>query len=150
MSDPATATVVPCSACGARNRLKAPPAGSVPSCGRCGAALPWLVTATDASFQGEVDAPLAVLVDMWAPWCGPCRMVAPVVEALSREHAGRLKVVKLNVDENPVTAGRYRVQSIPTLLVFKDGELVETLVGAMPKAVLAGKLMPHMGAAAAG
>lgn len=141
--------VVACPACGARNRLKAPPPGTVPSCGRCGAVLPWLVTGSDATFEHELDVSVPVLVDMWAPWCGPCRMVAPVVEALARERAGRLKVVKLNVDENPVTAGRYRVQSIPTLLLFKDGQVAETVVGAMPKGALEARLAPHLGAAPA-
>ena len=136
--------IVTCPACGAKNRLKAPPAGTRPTCGRCGEALPWLVTGTDASFQGDVDAPMAVLVDMWAPWCGPCRMVAPVLEELSRELAGRLKVVKLNVDENPVTASRFGVQSIPTLLVFQRGQLVDQVVGAMPKGPLRQRLDPYL------
>jgi len=148
--DQGTSTgVAACASCGTRNRLKAPPAGSVPSCGRCGAALPWLVTGSDATFEQDVDAAVPVLVDMWAPWCGPCRMVAPVVEALSRERAGLLKVVKLNVDENPVTAGRYRVQSIPTLLLFKGGQVAETVVGAMPKGALEARLAPYLGAAPA-
>ncbi|MEJ2291459.1 MAG: thioredoxin [Deinococcales bacterium] len=118
----------------------------MPTCGRCGEALPWLITGTDDSFEREVDAPIAVLVDMWAPWCGPCRMVAPVLEELSRELAGRLKVVKLNVDENPVTASRYGVQSIPTLLLFKRGALVDQVVGAMPKGPLRQRLEPHLAA----
>jgi len=136
--------IVACPACGAKNRLKVPPPGTRPTCGRCGEALPWLVPGTDASFQREVDAPGTVLVDMWAPWCGPCRMVAPLLEELSRELAGRLKVVKLNVDENPVTAGRYRVQSIPTLLVFQGGQLVDQVVGAMPKGPLRQRLEPYL------
>lgn len=149
MSEGANGAVVACSACGARNRVKPPPAGSVPACGRCGAALPWLVTGTDATFGREVSVALVVLADLWAPWCGPCRLVAPVVESLSRDHAGRLKVVKLNVDENPVTAERYGVRSIPTLLLFKGGELVDTLVGAMPKSALEARLAPHLGTAPA-
>lgn len=139
-----TSAVVACPSCGAKNRLKVPPPGTVARCGRCGTALPWLVTATDASFAAEVDAAVPVLVDMWAPWCGPCRTVAPVLEELSRELAGRLKVVKLNVDDNPVTAGRFGVQSIPTLLVFKGGRLVDTVVGAMPKGPLRQRLAPHL------
>ncbi len=118
--------------------------GTVPTCGRCGTALPWLVTGTDATFERETAAPVTVVVDMWAPWCGPCRMVAPVLQDLTRELAGRLKVVKLNVDENPVTAGRYGVQSIPTLLVFKGGALVDQVVGAMPKGPLRQRLEPHL------
>lgn len=142
-----TSGVVACPACGAKNRLKPPPQGSVPSCGRCGAALPWLVTGSDATFEQDVNAAVPVLVDLWAPWCGPCRMVAPVVEALSREQAGRLKVLKLNVDDNPVTANRYRVQSIPTLLLIKDGQVAETVVGALPKGALEARLAPHLKAA---
>ena len=136
--------IVPCPSCGAKNRLKAPPAGTLPTCGRCGANLPWLVTATDDDFARQVDAPVTVLVDMWAPWCGPCRMVAPVLEELSRELTGRLKVVKLNVDENPVTASGYGVRSIPTLLLFRGGELVDQVVGAMPKGPLRQRLEPHL------
>lgn len=136
--------IATCPSCGARNRLKEPPAGTVPTCGRCGAALPWLVTGTDATFERETAAPVTVVVDMWAPWCGPCRMVAPALQDLTRELAGRLKVVKLNVDENPLAAGRFGVQSIPTLLVFKSGELVDQVVGAMPKGPLRQRLEPHL------
>jgi len=139
--------IVACPACGAKNRLRTPPPGTVASCGRCGAALPWLVAASDGSFQAELDTGVVVLVDMWAPWCGPCRMVAPVLEELAHELPGRLKVVKLNVDENPVTAGRFGVQSIPTLLLFKHGQLVDTVVGAMPKGPLRQRLEPHLAAA---
>ena len=141
--------IVACPACGAKNRLTSPPAGTLPSCGRCGTSLPWLVKGADATFEREVQSPVLVLVDMWAPWCGPCRMVAPVLEELSRELAGRLKVVKLNVDDNPVTASRYRVQSIPTLLLFRGGELVDQVVGAMPKGPLRQRLDPHLTPAAA-
>ncbi len=136
--------VISCLACGARNRVKPAPAGAVPSCGRCGAALPWLVSGSDATFERETNASVTVLVDLWAPWCGPCRMVAPVVEALAGQYAGRLKVVKLNVDDNPVTAGRYGVQSIPTLLVMKGGRVVDTVVGALPKGALEARLAPHL------
>jgi thioredoxin 2 len=118
--------------------------GRQPICGRC--KTPLLadnkpVTVTDATFSAEVErSPLPVLLDLWAPWCGPCRMVAPVVEELAREMAGRVKVAKLNVDENPTTATRFRVQSIPTLLVLKGGQELERIVGLQPKAEIARRL----------
>ena len=140
-------TLATCPECGAKNRLKAPSqAGSdvIPVCGRCGTALPWLVSATDATFSREISGSLPVLVDFWAEWCGPCRMIAPVLEEVSQVLAGRLKVVKLNVDENPQTAGLYRVQSIPMMTVFKGGTPVDTFIGAVPKGALLERLRPHL------
>jgi len=96
---------------------------------------------TDNTFAQEVlKATPPVLVDVWADWCGPCKAIAPIVEELAREYEGRLKVMKLDVDENPHTASTYQVQSIPTLLVFKDGKLAERIVGAVPKKVIVDKL----------
>jgi len=95
------------------------------------------LTLSDSNFQKEVvksDTP--VLVDFWAPWCGPCKIVGPIVEALSQEYQGKLKVGKLNVDENPQSAGNYGVMSIPTLILFKKGQPVKTMVGAQGKDVL--------------
>ena len=89
--------------------------------------------ATDDNFTEELAGDVPVLVDFWAPWCGPCRMVAPMVEEIARKYAGRLKVVKLNVDEGPQVASKYRIQGIPTLGIFKDGELVNQIVGAVPQ-----------------
>jgi thioredoxin 1 len=92
---------------------------------------------TDATFDQEVlKSDLPVLIDFWAPWCGPCKAIAPVVEELSKEYAGKLKVVKMNVDDNPNTPARYGVRGIPNLIVFKGGEVKDQIVGAVPKAQL--------------
>jgi thioredoxin 1 len=103
------------------------------------------VAVTDVSFEQEVllsDTP--VLVDFWAPWCGPCRMVASVVDEIAKEYAGKLKVVKLNTDENPNVASQYGIRSIPTLMIFKGREKVETVVGAVPKNTLAQTIDKHI------
>ena len=103
------------------------------------------VAVTEQDFDSEVvNSEVPVLVDFWAAWCGPCRAIAPTVEELATEYGGKLKVVKVDVDENPDISGKYQVQSIPTLLVFKGGEVVERLIGAYPKAVLVSKLQPHL------
>jgi thioredoxin 1 len=99
----------------------------------------------EQNFDQEVlKADVPVLVDFWAPWCGPCRMVAPIVDELSREHSGKLKVVKINTDEAPGVAGRYNIMSIPTLMIFKDGERVDQIIGAQPKQAIAQRLLPHL------
>ena len=102
---------------------------------------------TDADFDAEVlrsDRP--VLVDFWAIWCGPCRMMAPVIDSLAEKYAGRVKVGKLDVDHNPMSAQRYNVRGIPTLLLFKDGQVVDQIVGSVPKDRVAAKLDSHVGA----
>jgi thioredoxin 2 len=99
--------------------------------------LPWIVDASEESFDSELDSSVPVLVDFWAPWCGPCRAVSPLVERLAREHAGKLKVVKLNVDEAPGLSQRYGIRGIPLLTLFDHGQEVDRLTGAAPYAQLA-------------
>lgn len=129
------ASITPCPACGKKNRVPVAASGS-PACAVCGASLPWLVDSTTGSFDEATDAAVPVLVDLWAPWCGPCRMVAPILEQLATERAGRIKVVKVNVDDEPQVSARFGVQGIPTMLLFERGELVGRQTGALPAAAL--------------
>jgi thioredoxin 1 len=102
-------------------------------------------TAADASFDQEVlQSDIPVLVDFWAAWCGPCKALDPTISALADDYQGQLRVAKLNVDENPETAARYGVRSIPTLILFKDGEALQTSIGVQPKSQLAGLIEPHL------
>jgi len=100
---------------------------------------------TDASFEQDVlKSDVPVLVDFWAPWCGPCRMVAPIVDEIAKDFEGKLKVVKLNTDENPNIASQYGIRSIPTLMIFKGGEKVDTVVGAVPKTTLSSTISQYI------
>lgn len=130
-----------CPQCGAKNRVPAASSGR-PQCASCKAALPWIADATDADLASALDTRHLVLVDLWAPWCGPCRMVAPVLEKLAARYAGRLKVVKVNVDDNPIAARRFDASSIPTLVMMRDGEPVGRVIGAQPEAALAAQIEP--------
>jgi thioredoxin 2 len=135
-----------CPSCGATNRVPVEKLGGHAKavCGRCKTPLPVAsgpVPVTDATFGAEVEqSPLPVLLDLWAPWCGPCHMLAPTIDQLATELAGRLKVVKLNIDDNPMTASRYGVQSIPTLLVLEGGREIGRLVGVQPKEAILRRL----------
>jgi thioredoxin 2 len=136
--------VVVCGNCGAKNRVPSSASG-VPRCGRCHTTLPWVTEADDASFAEVVEAsPLPVLVDLWAPWCGPCRMVSPALEQLAREFAGKVKLVKVNVDESPALSRRFGVQGIPTLLLTRRGEVVARKIGAAPADALRAWLEPEL------
>jgi thioredoxin 2 len=141
-------TIVTCPNCGKKNRLRASGEGT-PRCAVCHTALPWLVEADAGSFDEHLTASVPVLVDFWAPWCGPCHMVSPVVEALAHEEAGRLKVVKLDIDQAPAIAARYGIQGIPLLVVHRDGEEVDRLAGAAPKAQIRQWLERHLAKATA-
>src|SRR6266516_4549384 len=100
---------------------------------------------SDASFSSEISKYPLMVVDFWAAWCGPCRMVAPVIEQLAKEYAGRVAFGKLNVDENPLTSNEFEVQSIPTMLIFRNGEAVDGIIGAVPKSQIASKIKAHLG-----
>lgn len=103
-----------------------------------------ILNVTDQSFQNDVENGETVLVDFWAPWCGPCKMIAPVLEEIDKEIGDKLTIAKVNVDENPDTSGRYGVMSIPTLMVFKNGKMVDKLVGFQPKEQLLNSLQKHL------
>jgi thioredoxin 2 len=137
------ATIVTCPNCGKKNRLR-PQAEGVPRCAVCHTLLPWIVDADKDSFDEEIRASVPVLVDFWAPWCGPCRMVSPIVEKLGRDHAGRLKVVKLDIDGAPEIAARHGVQGIPLLVLFEGGQEVDRLVGAVPEGHLRHWVEPRL------
>jgi thioredoxin 2 len=138
VSAPATArtSLIACPHCGKRNRVPVS-AGSVPKCGNCHQRLPWIADAGDDDFAEVAErAPVPVLVDLWATWCGPCRMVSPALERLATERAGELKLVKVDVDTAPRLSQRFEVRAVPTLMVLRDGEVLARQPGAAPEPVL--------------
>jgi thioredoxin 2 len=142
------ANVVVCPRCGTKNRVSAARDG-IPRCGNCGVPLPWITDAGDDDFTDVVErSALPVLVDLWAPWCGPCRMVSPALERIATDFAGRIKLVKVNVDEAPELSRRFAVQGIPTLLVTRDGEVVARQTGAVGEPALRTWLEPALDPAA--
>ncbi len=140
--------IVACAGCGRRNRVPVAAGAGVPRCAECHEPLPWLVEADDAGFAAASASTVPVLVDLWAPWCGPCRMVGPAVEDLARRFAGRVKVLKVNVDEAPSVAQRFGARSVPTLLVLQGGREVARQVGALPAAALGRWVEAQLGSAA--
>jgi thioredoxin 2 len=140
---PDRSTIITCPNCGRRNRVR-PSTSGVPRCSVCHHLLPWLVEASPQTFDDEIVASIPVLVDFWAPWCGPCRMVSPVVERVGREQAGAVKVVKLNVDEAPEISERYGIRGIPLLMIFRNGAEVDRLTGAAPYERLRDWVAPHL------
>jgi thioredoxin 2 len=131
-----SARVIRCPHCGKNNRVPAAATGT-PRCGNCHQPLPWIADATDDDFTEIVEkSTVPALVDLWAPWCGPCRMVSPALEQLAAEYAGRVKLVKVNVDDTPRLSQRFSVQAVPTLLVMRGGQVVARQAGAAPAAAL--------------
>jgi|YNPBryBLVA2012_1023415.scaffolds.fasta_scaffold05232_1 thioredoxin 2 len=133
-------TTIECDACGASNRVPLSRLKDRPKCGKCKAPLPLgggPITVTDANFDETIaTSPVPVIVDFWAPWCGPCRMIGPTLESLAGKMAHDVLIAKLNVDENPRVASKFQVRSIPMLLGFVDGEAVDSQIGALPPSAL--------------
>lgn len=129
--------IIACPHCGKRNRVPAAAAAGVPRCGNCHNPLPWITGADDNSFAEVVDAArLPVLVDLWATWCAPCRVVSPALEQVARDLAGSIKLAKVDVDASPKTSARFAVQAVPTLLVVSGGEVRARRAGAAPAATI--------------
>ncbi len=131
--------ILSCSKCSAKNRIPVSRLDEAPKCGKCGTPLPVEnlsrpVDVNDQTFDREVlGSQLPVLVDCWAPWCGPCRAVGPILDQLAKKYKARLKIAKLNLDENPMIGSRYSITSVPTMFLVKNGKIIDTLLGALPK-----------------
>jgi len=145
MASNAESSVVACPSCGTKNRTPVAVSGR-PRCAKCQADLPWLVDATDATFNDAIRTRRLVLVDLWAPWCGPCQLIAPILAKLAVEYSDRLKVVKVNVDQNPQTSMDYRAQSIPMMVFIGNGEVLDTVIGAHPEPAIRRKIEQHLAA----
>jgi thioredoxin 2 len=143
MTTSADGTVIRCPHCQKLNRVR-PAATGTPRCANCHHPLPWVVSTDQGGFDAEITASVPVLVDFWAPWCAPCRTVSPVLERLAGRFAGRMKLVKVNVDENPELAARHGAMSIPLLVLFDHGREIDRYVGAAPEVVLSGWLEPRL------
>ena len=129
-------TLIKCPSCGKTNRVPAAAAGR-PRCGSCRSGLPWIVNAGDADFAVVAEqSPVPALIDFWAAWCGPCRMVSPVLDKIARERAGKIKLVKVDVDRAPQLSRRFDIQAIPTLMIIDGGKVVATQTGAAPAEAL--------------
>ena len=139
-----TTRITTCPNCGVKNRVRAA-ADGMPRCGNCRNPLVWIVDTSDADFGTVADeATIPVLVDIWAPWCGPCRMVSPALEQLATELAGKLKLVKVNADEAPVVSRRFSVRAIPTLVLMRHGQVIDKQIGAAPARVLRSWVTEHL------
>jgi thioredoxin 2 len=136
MNTSASSEVIKCLVCGKKNRVPAAASG-IPQCGNCHSPLPWIADAGDDGYRDVVEeSSLPVLVDLWAPWCGPCHLVSPALEQLANDFAGKVKLVKINVDESPSISQRFGVQGIPTLLVMRKGEVIARQTGAASESAL--------------
>ena len=131
--------IVACPSCGTKNRLPVSAKGH-PRCPKCKTDLPWLVDASDDTVDDAITTTALVVMDLWAPWCGPCRMIAPVLETLSKEMAGTVKIVKVNVDDSPRTAQKYGAQSIPLIVILDGGREVDRLIGAQPAPIMRSRI----------